>query len=969
MSHSTTTSGEMEFRLLGPLAVRCDGIDRPVRHGKQRAVLAALLFGANRAVPRDELARTLWGAEPPPSAETTIRNYVRRLRDALGEVGRARIATVPGGYLLSLAPGELDVSRFESLLRTSHTAARDGAWERAAAQATAALALWRGEPLEDVPSDVLALREVPRLAELRLQALETRIDADLHLGRHADVIAELQGLVQAHPLREHLQALLMVGLYRCGRQAEALVAYRQARLALVEEIGAEPGPELTELHQRILSADRALANPDPAPAPESAATMAPEAAPEVEPARRPVPPRELPGPVPHFVGRENALAALAALTGIHREQAPPGAVVIAVISGTAGVGKTTLAVHFAHRVASRFPDGQLHVNLHGFDPSRAPVTPEDAIHGLLQGLGVPADQIPASLEARTRLYRSLLADRRTLVLLDNARDAGQVRPLLPGGTGCMVLVTSRNQLTGLVAAEAAVPVTLGVLSAGEAREMLRGRLGSLRVKAESAAVSRLIEASARLPLALSIVAARAASRPWTSLTDLATELEDVPGTLDGFDAGDGVTSVRTALSWSYQQLSDACARLFRLLSVHPGPDVSVPAAASLAAMPVAGARQALDELSQAHLVTEHASGRFAFHDLLRAYTAELAACRDSEPERRAALHRTLDHYLHSAYAATGALYPARDQLAFEALQPGAQPEELADARAASNWLSAEYQVILAVIALAAETGFDRYAQWLPEMLATYLDRTGRWQDGVTVLQISLTAAERRGDRPAQARVLRFLGRSLVRLERYPGGQDYLEQALELFRELDDRLGEARTQLAIGMAVAYQGQTAAALWHNQQALALFRDIGHRPGTAAALNDVALCQVELGAYQEAATGGMLAVDLHRELGNRDGEAISWGGLGRAYRGLDRTADAIACYRRAVSLMEDLGHSYNQATVLIDLGDAHAALGHRVAARGAWEQALGILEDLTHPDAAMARARLGEPDQATVRTIAPE
>src|SRR6185437_15020124 len=407
------------------------------------------------------------------------------------------------------------------------------------------------------------------------------------------------------------------------------------------------------------------------------------------------------------------------------------------------------------------------------------------------------------------------------------------------------------------------------------------------------AVSRLIEASARLPLALSIVAARAASRPWTSLTDLATELEDAPGTLDGFDAGDGVTSVRTALSWSYQQLSDASARLFRLLSVHPGPDVSVPAAASLAALPVAGARQALDELSQAHLVTEHASGRFAFHDLLRAYTAELAASRDSEAERRAALHRTLDHYLHSAYAATGALYPARDQLAFEALQPGAQPEELADARAASSWLSAEYQVILAVIAQAAETGFDGYAQWLPDVLATYLDRTGRWQDSVTVLQISLAAAERRGDRPAQARALRFLGRSLVRLERYPDGQAYMGQALELFRQLDDRLGEARSHLAIALALDSQDQKAAALRHAEQALVLFRGIGHQPGLAAALNAVATYQVDLGAYEEAVTRCMLALDLHRELGNGDGEATSLAALGRAYRGLGRTADALACY----------------------------------------------------------------------------
>jgi len=951
---------EMEFCLLGPLVVRSDGTDRPVPHAKQRAILAGLLFGANRAVLKDELAEILWGAEPPPSAETTIRNYIRRLRDALGETGRARITTVPGGYLLRLAPGELDVARFESLLRAAHGAARDGAWEQAAGQARAALALWRGEPLQDVPSDTLALRDVPRLTELRLQALETRIDADLQLGRHADVVAELQGLVQAHPLREHLQALLMLGLYRSGRQAEALVAYRQARLTLIDEIGTEPGQELSELHQQILSADPALAQPGPEPEPDPA--------PAPRPARRTITPRELPGPVPHFVGRESALAALTALLPADVDAGTPEAVVISAIGGTAGVGKTALAVHWAHRVAARFPDGQLYVNLRGFDPGLAPVPPGDAIQGFLEALGVAADQQPAGLEARRGLYRSQLASRRMLILLDNARDTAQVRPLLPGGTGNLVLVTSRHQLTGLVAAEAAAPITLDVLTDVEAREMLRGRLGSLRIKAEPAAVTKLIEVSAGLPLALSIVAARAAQRPWSPLAALTAELEE--STLDGFDAGDGVTSVRTALSWSYQQLPDAAARLFRLLSVHPGPDISAPAAASLTGLPEAGARQALAELSQAHLVAEPAAGRFAFHDLLRAYAAELAASAADEADRNAAWHRTLDHYLLTAYAATLALYPARDELPVPGPQPGARPEPLAGSRAALAWLSAEYQVILAVIAQAAETGHDLYAQMLPEVLATHLDRTGRWQDSVTVQQIFLAAAERRQDRAAQARALRFIGRSLVRLERYPEGYAHLYQAMESFRQLDDRLGEARSHMAMAQAQGAQGELAEALAHTEQALELFRGIGHRPGEAAALTDTGLFHAYLGDYQQAAEHCELALDLHRELANRDGEAISWAALGRAYRGLDRTADAIACYHRGLLLLEELGHGFNQAEVLIELGDAHEAVGDAEAAHRSWRQALALLEDLGHPDADEVRARLsGDWPQPSVSTIAPE
>jgi DNA-binding SARP family transcriptional activator len=953
-------SEEMEFYLLGPLVVRSNGTGRPVAHAKQRAILAGLLFGANRAVLKDELAQILWGAQPPPSAETTIRNYVRRLRDSLGETGRARITTVPGGYLLRVAPGELDVDRFESLLRAAHGAARDGDWEQAAGQARAALALWRGEPLEDVPSDLLTLRDVPRLTELRLQARETRIEADLQLGRHADVVAELQGLVQAHPLREHLQALLMLSMYRSGRQAEALVAYRQARLTLIEEIGAEPGQELSELHQQILSADPVLTQPEPEPEPDPA--------PAPRPVRRTVTPRELPGPVPHFVGRASALAALAALLPTDMDIKSPEAVVISAIGGTAGVGKTALAVHWAHRVAARFPDGQLYVNLRGFDPGLAPVLPGDAIQGFLEALGVPADQQPASLEARRGLYRSQLAGRRMLILLDNARDTAQVRPLLPGGTGNLVLVTSRHQLTGLVAAEAAAPITLDVLTDVEAWEMLRGRLGSLRVKAEPAAVTKLIEVSARLPLALSIVAARAAQRPWSPLAALAAELEE--STLDGFDTGDGVTSVRTALSWSYQQLPDAAARLFRLLSVHPGPDISVPAAASLTGLPEAEARQVLGELSQAHLVAEPAAGRFSFHDLLRAYAAELAASQEDEAAQDAAWHRTLDHYVHTAYAATLALYPARDELPLPAPQPGTRPEPVADSRTALAWLSAEYQVILAVIAQAAETGHNLYAQLLPEMLATHLDRTGRWQDSVTVQQIFLAAAERRQDRPAQARALRFIGRSLVRLERYPEGYAHLHQAMELFRELDDRLGEARSHMAISQARGYQGDMAEALAHTEEALELFRGIGHRPGVAAALTDIGLFHDYLGAYQQAAEHCELALDLHRELANRDGEAISWAALGRAYRGLDRTADAIACFRRAVLLLDELGHAYNQSIVLVDLGDACDATGDAAAARGYWRQALALMEDLGAAEADEVRARLsGTWPQSSVSTIAPE
>src|SRR5205823_4521609 len=434
-------------------------------------LLAALLLNAGRPVSLDELAEALWGPDPPPSARVTIQNYVMRLRKALGDTGTSRIGTLPSGYAIQADASELDVARFEDLLCAARAAARERRWRDAADQARSAVSLWRGDPLADVGSELLADREVPRLAEMRLQALETRIDADLHLGCHADVITELRRLVARDPLRERLHAQLMLALYRDGRQAEALAAYQRARQVLVEELGAEPGTGLRDMHQQVLTGDPALAFVPPAPAvppvpgPASASSAAP-------PAASPAPaglPRELPAAVPHFTGRAGALAVLTELLDRPEFSAT---VVISAINGTAGVGKTALAVHWAHQVSQRFPDGQLYVNLRGYDPSGAPLLSADAVRGFLDALGVPAAQIPAAPQAQAGLYRSLLSGRRVLILLDNARDVAQVRPLLPGSAGCLVLVTSRSQLTGLVAADGARVLTVDVLTDAEALALL-----------------------------------------------------------------------------------------------------------------------------------------------------------------------------------------------------------------------------------------------------------------------------------------------------------------------------------------------------------------------------------------------------------------------------------------------------------------------------------------------------------------
>jgi DNA-binding SARP family transcriptional activator len=685
------SADDVDFRLLGPLVVRSGRRVIPVPGGKQRVVLAVLLLSAGQMVPADRIADMLWGAAPPPSARVAVRNYVKRLRQTLAEAGPGLIGTLPGGYLLSVDPGRLDVARFEGLLGAAQAAVRDGSWERAAAQAAAALALWRGDPLADVESDALAAREVPRLAEMRLQALEARIDADLQLGRHASAIAELRRQVSAHPLREHPHAQLMLALYRSGRQAEALAAYQHARRILLEELGTEPGSRLRELQQQILTGDPALA-----------ATAA-----LVTGGLRPAVPRQLPGTVRHFTGRSAELTALAGL--LRQAGRPGGTVVISAIGGTAGVGKTALALHWTHRVAGEFPDGQLYVNLRGFGPSGTPVTPEAGVRGFLDALGVPPDRIPAGLDARAAMYRSLVAGKRILVLLDNARDADQVRPLLPGTAGSMAVVTSRSRLAGLAVTEGAVQVSLGVFTASEASELLASRLGPARVAREPQAAAEITALCARLPLALAITAARAAARPGVPLAVIAAELRQAGDRLDLLTAGDPATDVRAVFSWSYRSLGERAARMFRLLGLHPGPDISAPAAASLAGLRLPQAQAALRELTGAHLLTEPAPARFAFHDLLRTYAAEQAGIIDTGAARRTAIRRMLDHYLHTGYSAALLIFPSCVPLTLTAARPGTVQEVLADRRQAMDWFEAEHQVLPGVTAAAAAAGFDEHA--------------------------------------------------------------------------------------------------------------------------------------------------------------------------------------------------------------------------------------------------------------------
>jgi DNA-binding SARP family transcriptional activator len=626
----------VEFCLLGPLVVRSGDSVLPIPHGKQRVLLAALLAHAGEVIPADDLAELIWDGRPPLSARVTLQNYVKRLRQALGPCGQGRLRTHRPGYVIDASVAEVDLIRFGTLCAAGHAAARQGDWNRAAAQMRTALSLWRGQPFLGVPSLRLALAERPRLIETRADALETRIDAEMHLGGHGQVITELRQLVAAEPLRERPRGLLMLALYRAGRPAEALAEYRAARQTLVRDLGLEPGSRLVQLHGQILSADPALdlrtderraAGPPPPAVPLPPAGPAQPAAPAADAGHAAgggaVVPRQLPAAVAHFTGRQVELNALTA--ELDRPAELNAAVTIWTIVGTAGIGKTALALHWAHRVAARFPDGQLYANLRGFGPRVAPATPEEVIRGFLGALGVPSAEFPARLEAQAALYRSLLAERSMLVVLDNARDAEQVRPLLPGSAACVVLVTSRNQMTGLVVAEGAYPLNLDLLTEADAADLLARRLGSARLSAEPEAARKLISLCARLPLALAVVAGRAASQRELLLGRIVAELRTAR--LDALATGEPATDLRAVLSWSYGRLSAPAAAMFRELGAAPDTDITAESAARRHGVDLRQARTTLAELARAHLIEEQAPGRFAQYDLVRAYAME-RACAD-----------------------------------------------------------------------------------------------------------------------------------------------------------------------------------------------------------------------------------------------------------------------------------------------------------------------------------------------------
>ncbi len=664
-------------------------------------------------------------------------------------------------------------------------------------------------------------------------------------------------------------------------------------------------------------------------------------------------PRQLPAAVRHFAGRTDELSRLT--TALSVGGPSDSAMPIVTVGGAAGVGKTALALHWAHQVRDSFPDGQLYVNLRGFDPTEPAMSPAEAVRGLLDGLGTPPQRIPADLHAKVGLYRSLMANRRMLVVLDNACDAEQVRPLLPGAPGCRVLVTSRNQLASLIAAEGAHPITLNVLSMAEARQLLAGRVGHDRVRAEPDAVDEIIARCARLPLAMVIVAARAAAHPEFGLAALARELRMAHDVLDAFAGGDAVTDIRAVFSWSYRTLSDAAARMFRLLGLHPGPDTDLIAAGSLAGIPVMTAHRVLTELTQAHLVGEHLPGRYLLHDLLRAYAIEQAQLQETTEDRRAALHRMLDGYLHTGVAAARFLDPPLEPMAPQPPVPGAHVHRITGHQEALDWFTAERAVLLAAVDRAATDGFATHAWQLPLTLATFLYRQGHWADYAATQRTAVAAATQLGDVAAQAVAHRQLGRACTLLREFAEARANHQRALARWRALGDVSGQARTHLALAWVCERQEDYAEGAVQARESLRLIRATGDLAWQARALNALGWCQTKLGDHEQALEHCGQALELFESIGDRDGVAGSLDSLAHIQHRLGRHDEAVARYRQAVDLYRELGDRYYEADTLHHLGDAHDAAGDPAAAESAWHRALLIFTDLDHPDAAQVRTKL--------------
>ena len=927
-------AAEMEFRLLGPLQVRRNAMVVHVPPGKQQALLATLLLSAGRVVRSEELIDALWGPQSPPSARASLHNCVMRLRRSLTGPGPSRIVTYPDGYLIRVGEGELDVDRLVSSLAVAQEAARAGSWAEAAAQLRTALSQWRGRPLSGVSSDALALLAVPRLTEMCLQALEARIEADLHLGRQTAVIVELRQLIAEHPLRERLHGQLMLALYRNGQQADALAAYHAARGVLVSELGTEPGRELRQLQQQILTADPGLLGMPTHPA------VARQA--------------QLPANVGDFTGRAEQVAELCALLTGSGARQRPGAVVILAVTGTGGIGKTTLAMHAAHKLASHFPDGQLYLNLNG--AGQQPVSTADALARILRDLGMNPGALPADEAERTAAYRSLIAGRKVLLVLDDARDAAQVRPLLPGSAGCAVLVTSRNSLADLQSARL---LQLRMMIDHEAAALFAGIVGRARAEAEPDSAREILAACGGLPLAIRIAAARLATRPGWSLAAMAARLGDIRCRLDELKAGD--LAVRASFVASYASLQPtpkgeivAPDRAFRLCGLAEGPDISLPAAAALLDAAPADTERALELLADASLIQTAAPGRYQFHDLLKVFAAECALAEEDQAERGDAVRRMLSWYLVTAAAAVRVINPHRRHVVNDVAECAISPLVFATYSSAKAWLEAELANLLQAVEQAAGQGEHEIAWKLTHELWDLFNLGGHSDNWIRTHATGLASARQLGDKAAEVSMLKDLAASCHRAGQSASALGYLREALVIARaDLDHE--DARLALVnIGLIMADLG-TAEAMDPLQEAIGLCRLSGNRRGEALAQCGIGAVHGQHGTLSEAIWHYEQGLRYHRQIKDYGSVSEVLVEMGQLRLRQGQFDAAIRDAAEAARLSHQAGYRENHAKALTLLGRAHRELGGLEAARTYWQEAIDLFTQLGHSMAAEVTADL--------------
>jgi tetratricopeptide (TPR) repeat protein len=927
-----------------------------------------LLLHANRPVSADRLVDAIWATEVPHNVRNLLQTCVHRLRKRLHQAsaGQSLIATEPAGYRITVDPKDLDLYEFRRLVGEARAAATAGNHHDAKVGYRAALDRWRGPVLAGIDSDPIRAAAAS-LDEERVQALEECLHSELAAGGAGELVAELTDLVARHPHREGLQRALMLALYRAGRQADALATYRHARQLLRDELGTEPSAELQQLHHAMLRREPTL--DVRLPSGPTTARSSPK-------------PRELPADVAGFTGRVEALKALDELQS--SRDALTGPVVISAIAGTAGVGKTALAIHWAHHVKDRFPDGQLYVNLRGFDHAQ-PTTPADALTRLLSALGVTGQDVPHDLEERAARYRSELADRRMLIVLDNAGSVDQVRPLLPGTGSTMVVVTSRSSLAALVAVHGAHRLELDLLAPAEAIALLR-RLVGPRVDEAPEAAATLIDQCARLPLALRVAAELAASRPSIPLADLAAELGDRQRRLDLLDGGgDPHAAVRTVFSWSIQHLPPDTVTTFRLLGLHPGPDATPYAVAALTDTSVEAARRRLDLLARAHLVQPTGLDRCGMHDLLRVYAAELAGSHDTDQTRHASLSRLLDYYRHTASVAIRHAYPyEREQR--PAVLPVATPTpDLLDPARAADLLDVELPNLLATARYAADNGWPTHILDLSGILSRHLVIRGRYDDAETLHRQALATARGTGRRageltaliglgnihqlrgqPEQAadchgqalRVARTVGDRARELEaliglgrdhrlecRYEKAVDCFGQALEIARTIGDRARELDALVGLGTIHLTQRRLERAAECFARALEIGRTIGHRTGELAALAGHGHVHRQEGRYELAAGYFEQALEIARGTGYRAGELTALGSLGHTYRLQGRYELAVERWEQSLEIARTTGYRSGVVTALIGLGHTYRQWGRYEQATAYYQQFLDLKSGHRH------------------------